>query len=178
MYRPLLSNKSLTSFATRAKLCLPSSMDIFSHSPFKLVHSSSTFLEHFSLALSFSNFQIFTIWFMSGLWIGHSITITSSSERNVSGEFAEWHGTLFCMNIAGWLIPVLRLGTKCFFNISLYTVWLLLPCCLTRGVLPAAEIMPNTVTLPPLNLTLFLVHCGKYCSLRPHWTKLLPSQPN
>ena len=35
---------------------LHSSTDIFSHSPFKLFHSSSTFFAFFSLALSFSNF--------------------------------------------------------------------------------------------------------------------------
>ena len=38
---------------------LHSSADIFSHFPFKLVHSSSTFLGFFSLALAFSNHQTF-----------------------------------------------------------------------------------------------------------------------
>ena len=38
---------------------LRSSRDIFSHFPFKLVNSSSTFLGLFSLSISFSNFQTF-----------------------------------------------------------------------------------------------------------------------
>ena len=40
------------------------------------------------------------------------------------------HGTLSCINKAGWLIAVLKLGTTCFFNISLYTVALILLCSL------------------------------------------------
>ena len=100
---------------------LYSSTDIFSHSSFKLIHSSSTFLGFLFLALSFSNFQTFSIGFISGLWAGHSITVTSSSERNVLTDFAVWHGALSCINTTGWLIGVLKLGTTCFFNISLYT---------------------------------------------------------
>ena len=38
--------------------------------------------------------------------------------------------------------------------------------------------MPNTITLPPPNLTLLLVHWGEYRSLGLHQTNLLPSQPN
>ena len=141
-------------------------MDIFSHSPFKLVHSFSMFLGFFSLALSFSNFQIFSIGFMFGLWDGYSITVTFFSERNM------WHGVLSCINTAGWLIAVLKLGTTCFFNISLYTVVLLLQCSLTRGPVLAIEIMPNTITLPPSNLTLLLVHWGEYHSFGLHWMNL------
>ena len=93
---------------------------------------------------------------MSGLWGGHSITVTSSSERNVL-DFAVWHRALSCINTAGWL-------STCFFNIYLYTVVLILRCSLTRSPLPATEIMPNTITLPPPNLTLLLMHWGEYCS--------------
>ena len=59
----------------------------FSYSPFKLVHSSSTFLGFFSLALSFNNFKTFSKGFMPGLWAGHSITITCPAERNVFTDF-------------------------------------------------------------------------------------------
>ena len=90
---------------------LHSSTDIFSHSRFKLIHSSSTFLGLFSLTLLFSNFQTFSNRFMSGLWAGHSITVTSSTERNVLIEFAVWHGALSCINTDGWLIAVFKLGT-------------------------------------------------------------------
>ena len=38
--------------------------------------------------------------------------------------------------------------------------------------------MPKTISLPPPNLTLLLVHWGKYCSLGLRRTNLLPSQPN
>ena len=111
---------------------------------------------------------------MSGLWAGHSITATSSSERNVLTDFAMWHGMLSCVNIAGWLIVLLKLGSTCFFNISLYTVALILPCRIRRGPVPAADIMPNTTTLPPPNLMLVLVQCR---SLVLHWTNLLSSLP-
>ena len=87
-----------------------------------------------------------------------------------------WHRVLSCINTAGWLIAVLKLGT-CFFNISLYTVALILPCSLTRGPVPVTEIMPNPITLPPPNLTLLLVHWGDYRSLGLRWTNLLSSQP-
>ena len=156
---------------------LHSSMDIFSHSHFKFVHSSLMFLGFFSLALSFSNFQIFSIGFMSGLSAGHLITVTSSSERNVWTDFAVWHGALSSINTAGWLIAVLKLGT-CFFNISLYIVALILLCSLTRGLILATEIMPNTITLPPPNLMLLLVHWGKYHSLGLCRTNCLPLQLN
>ena len=125
---------------------LDSSTDIFSHSPFKLVHNPSMFLGFFSLVLSLSNFQTFSIGFMYGLWASHSITVTSSAERNVLIDFAVWHGTLSCINTPGWLITVLKLGT-CFFNISLYTVALILLCSVCP--VPAAE-----------NLTLLLVNWG------------------
>ena len=115
---------------------LYSSTDIFSRSHFKLVHSSLAFLRFFSLALSFSNFQTFSIGFMSGLWAGNSITVTSFSERNVLTDFAVWHGALNCINAASWLIAVLKLGTTYFFHISFYTVALILPCSLTRGPVP------------------------------------------
>ena len=153
MCRPLLSKTAWHLLLHKQINVLHWSTDIFSHSPFKLVHSSLTFLGFFSLALSFSNFQTFSIGFMSGLWAGHSITVTSSSERNVLTDFAVWHRALFCINTAGWLIAVFKLGTS-FFNISLYTVALNLSCSLTRGPVPAAEIMPNTITIPPPNLML------------------------
>ena len=115
---------------------------------------------------------------MSGFWVGHSITVTSSSERNVLTVFTVWHRALSCINIAGWLIAVLKLGITCFFDISLYTVVLILPYSLTRGPIPAAEIMPNTIILPLPNLTLLLVHSGKYCSFGQRQMNLLLSQPN
>ena len=117
---------------------LHSPTNIFSHSPFKSVNTSSTFLGFFSLAFSFSNFQTFSIGFMSRLWAGHSVTVTSSSERNVLTAFAVWDGALSCINTVVWLIGVLKLGT-CFFNMSLYTVALILPCSLIRGPIQAAE---------------------------------------
>ena len=157
---------------------LHSSTDISSYSPFKLVHSSSIFLGFFSLALSFYNFQTFSIGFMSGIWAGHSKTVTSSSERNVLTDFAVWHRVLSCMNTAGWWIAILKLGKTCFFNISLYTIMLILPCSLTRDPVPSSEIMPNTITLSPPNLILLFVHWGKCCSLGQCQMNLLPSQPN
>ena len=60
MYRPLLSITTWHLLLPKWINVLHSSTDIFSHSPFKLVHSSSTFLGFFSLALSFSNFQTFS----------------------------------------------------------------------------------------------------------------------
>ena len=102
---------------------------------------------------------------------------TSSSERNVFTDFAVWHGAWSCMNTVGWLIAVLKLGT-CFFNISLYTAALILPCSLTRDPVSATKITTNTITLPPPNLTLLLVHWGEYHSLGLRRTNLLPSQPN
>ena len=156
---------------------LHSSSDIFSHSPSKLVHSSSTFLWSFFFALSFSFFQTFSIGFVSGLWAGYSITVTFSSERNILTAFAVWHGALSYIKTAGWLIVVLKLDS-CFFIISLYTVSLILPCSLTRGLVPALEIMPNTITLPLPNLTLLIEHRVEYRSLGLHRTNLLPSQPN
>ena len=89
-----------------------------------------------------------------------------------------WHKVLSCINTADWLVAILKLGTTCFFNICLYTVALILPRSLTRGPVPTTEIMPNTITLPPPNLTLFLVHRGECHSLGLHRTNLLPSQPN
>ena len=74
------------------------------------------------------------------------------------------------------LIAVLKLGT-CFFNISLHTIALILPCSLTRGPVPALAIMQNTITLPPPNLTLLLVHWGEHHSLGLRWTNLLSSRP-
>ena len=130
------------------------STDIFSHSPFKLVHSSLTFREFFSFVLSFSNFKTFSIGFMSGLWAGYSITVTSSSERNVLTDFAMGHGALSCINTAGWLFAILKWGTTYFVNISLYTVAVILSCSMTRGPVPAVEIMSNIITLPSPNLTL------------------------
>ena len=131
MYWPLLSITVCHLLLHKQINVLHSSTDIFSHSPFKLVHSSSTFLGFFSLALSFSNFQTFSIGSMSVFWAGHFITVTSSSERNVLIDFAVWHGALSCIDTASWLIAISKLGT-CFFNISLYTVVLILPCSLTR----------------------------------------------
>ena len=84
---------------------------------------------------------------------------------------------LSCINTAGWLIAVLKLGT-CFFNISLYTVAFILPLSLTRGPVQATNMMPNTITLPPPNLKLLLVHWGVYGSLGLRRTNLLPSQAN
>ena len=92
-------------------------------------------------------------------------------------DFTVWHGVLFCINTAGWFNAVLKLGT-CFFYISLYTVALILLCCLIRGLVPVVEIMPNTVTLPPPNSMLLLVHWGEFHCLGLHWTSLLVSQPN
>ena len=174
MYRPLLSITAWHLLRHERINVLHSSTDIFCHSPFKLVHSSSTFLGFFSLALSFSKFQTFSIGFMWGLWAGHYITVTSSTERNVLTNFTVWHGALFCINTACWLIAVLKLGTTRFFNISLYTVALILPCSLTKDPVPAIDIMPNTITLLP-NLTLFLVHWGECCSLGLRWMNLFPS---
>ena len=153
---------------------LHSSTDIFSYSSFKSVHNSSTFLGFFSQGLSYSNFSI---GFMSGLWAGHSITVTSSSE-NVLTDFGVWHGALFCINTVGLLIAVLILGTTCFFNISLHTVALILPCSLTIGPVPASEIMPNTITLLPPNLMQHLVHWGEYRFSGLRRTNHLPSLSN
>ena len=175
---PLLSITAWHLLQNERMNVLHSSADIFSHSPFKLVHSSLTFLGFFSLSLSFSNFQTFAIGFMLVLWAGHSITVTSSSERNILTDVAVWHRALSCINTAGWLIGVLKLGTTYFFYISLYTVPLILPRGLTRNPVTAEEIMPNNITLPPPNLTLLLVHWDEYRSLELRRTNLLPSQPN
>ena len=134
MCRPLRSITAWHLLSHERIHVLNSSTDIFYHSPFKLVHSSSTFLEFFSLALLFSKFQTFSIGFISRLWASHSITVTSSSERNALTDFR----ALSCINTAGWLIAILKLST-CFFNISLYTVALILPYSLTRGLVPAAK---------------------------------------
>ena len=133
MFRPLLSITVRHLLLLKRMNVLHSSTDIFSPS-FKLVHGSLTFLGFFSFALSLSNFQKFSIGFKSGIWVGHFITVTSSSERNVLTDFAVWHEALSFMNTAGWLIAVLKLDTS-FFNISLYTVALILPCILVRGPL-------------------------------------------
>ena len=178
MCRPLLSITAWHLLLYEQINVLHSSMDISSHSPFKLVHSSLMFLGFFSLALSFSNFQIFSIVFMSGFWAGHSITITSSSERNVLTDFAVWHWALSYINTTGWLIAVLKLGTTYFSSFSLYIVALILPCSLTRVPVPAAEITPNTITLSPPNLMLLLVHWGEYHSLGLCQMNLLSSQSN
>ena len=162
MCRPLLSITAWHLLLHERINVLHSSTDIFSHSPFKLVHNSSTFLESFSLEIFFSNFQTSSIGFMPGFWEGYSITVTSSSERNVN--ILLWHSALSCINTAGWLIAVFKLRETCFFNISLYTVVLILPCSRTRGPVPTTEIMPNTITLPPPNLMLLLVHWGEYHS--------------
>ena len=132
MCRPLLSITAWHLLLYERINVLHLSTNIFSHSPFKFVHSSSTFLGFFSLVISFSNFQTFSVGFISVLWAGNYITVTFSSEWNVLTGFAVWHGTLSCINTAGWLIAVLKLGT-CFFNIFLYTVVLILPCSLTRS---------------------------------------------
>ena len=174
MYGPLLSITDWYLLLHEQINVLLSSTDIFFHSPFKLVHSSLAFPGFFSLALLFSNFQTFSLGFMCWLWANHTITVTFSSERNVLTDLAVWHEVLSCINTASWLIAVLKFGTVCFFNISLYTVALILPCSLRRGPVSAAEIMPNTITLPPPNLTLLLVHWGEYLSLGLHWTKFLP----
>ena len=113
---------------------------------------------------------------MSGLWESLYITVTSPSERNVLTVFAVWHGTLSSINTASWLIAVLKLGT-CFFNISLYTVALILPCSLTRGPAPK-QIMPNTLISSPSSLTLLLLRWGEYRSLGLRRTNLLLSQPH
>ena len=126
---------------------LHSSTDVFSNSSFKLVHSSSTFLGFVSLSLLFNNFQTLTIGFIPGIWAGHSITVTSSSERYILTDFAVWYGALSCVNTAGWLIVILELDT-CFFNISLYTVALILPCSLTRGPVPAKKSCQTSLYFP------------------------------
>ena len=136
MFRPLLSTTAWHLLLHERINVLHSWTDIFSHSPFKLVHNSSTFLGFFSLALSFSNLQTFSTGFMSERWAGHSITLTSSSERNVLIDFAMRHEVLSCINSASWLIAVINIGTTYFFNITLYTVALILPCSLTRGPVP------------------------------------------
>ena len=177
MCRPLLSITAWHLLIHEWINVLHSSTDIFSRSPFKLVHSSSIFLGFFSLGFSFSHFQTFSIGLMFGLCAGHSITVTSSTERNVLTDFAVWHGALSCINTAGWLIAVFKFGI-CFFNIPWYTDALILPCSLTRGSAPTTEIIPNTITLPPPNLTLLLVHCGEYRSLGLRRINFLPSQPN
>ena len=114
---------------------------------------------------------------MSGHGAGHSITVTSSLERNVLTDFALWHVALSCIDTAVLLIAVFKLDT-CFFNVSLYAVVLILLCSQARGLVPAAEIMPNIVTLHPPNLTLLLVHWGEYHFLELHRTNFLPSHPN
>ena len=150
---------------------------IFSHSILKLVHSYSTSLGFFSLAPSFRNFQTFSIVFMSELWAGHFITVTSSSDRNILTDFTVRHGALSCIYTARGLNVVLKLVT-CFFNISLYKIALIWPCSLMRSPVPKTEIMPNTITLPFPNSMLLLVHWGEYLSLGLHRTDPHPSQPN
>ena len=158
---------------------LHSSTDIFFHSSIKLVHSSSAFLEFFSLALlNQSNFRTFSRGFMFGLWAGHSMRVTFSLERNVLTDLAVRHGALFCINRFRWLIAVLKLGTTCFFNITLNTFAWILPCNLTRGLVSAEENMQNTITLLPSNLTLLSVHWDGYRSLRLRRMNFLPSQRN
>ena len=121
MCKPLLSITSWDLSANERIIILHSSTDIFSHSPVKLVHSSSTFLGFFSLALSFSNFQTFSIGFMSLLWAKHSITVTSSSEKNVLTDFTVWHWVLSCVNTVGWLIVVLKFGTTFLQYLFVYS---------------------------------------------------------
>ena len=111
MCRPLLSITARHLLLHERIHVLHSSTDIFTHSPFKLVHKYSTFYGFFSLAISLSNFQTFSIGFMSGLWAGHSIKVTPSPERNILTDLAVWHGALSCINTAGWLIAVLKLST-------------------------------------------------------------------
>ena len=65
----------------------------------------------------------------------------------------------------------------CFFNISLYTVVLILLCSLTRDSVPTAEIMPNAITLLPPNLMMLLVHWGENCSFWTVSNKPFPLQP-
>ena len=91
---------------------------------------------------------------MSGLCTGQSITVTFSLEKKILIDFALWNGALSCINTAGWLTAVLKLGKKCCYNNSLYTNALIRPCNLTRAPGPAANIKPNTITLPPPNFTL------------------------
>ena len=100
---------------------LHSLTEILSHFLYKLVHSSLTFFRFFSSAFSFINFQTFLIGFMSRFWTGYSITVTSSSERNVLADFTVWHGALSYINTDGWLISAFKLGMTYFLNISVYS---------------------------------------------------------
>ena len=168
MCRPLLSITAWHLLLHERINVWHSSMDIFSHSPFKLVHSSSTFLGFVFLPHSFSNFQTFSIGFMSGLWAGNFIAVTSSSERNILTDFSVWHGVLSCINTAGWFLAVLKLGI-CFFNISLHAVASVLSCSLIRSPVQAAtEIIPNTS----------FKSNAAFSSLGLYQTNFLPSTPN
>ena len=106
------------------------STNIFSHSPFKLVHSSSTFLGLFSLALSFRNFRTFSVGFITGLWAGHSITVTSSSERNVLNRLRCVTRSVI-LNKYGWLI-----NCSSHIRCNMFVQYLLVYTCVNFTVYP------------------------------------------
>ena len=98
--------------------------------------------------------------FSTGLWGGQSITVTYSALRKFMTTIALWHGALSCMNMEGCLVEFLSTGKTWSFTSCLWTPAFTFPCNRTEDPTPSPNIIPQTMTLPSLNLTLALRHLG------------------
>ena len=140
---------------------------LFYSSP-STVHNCSVVFGFIALERSPRIFQTFSIGFSSGLWVGQSITMAFSSLKKLMTCILVTGGIVLHEHI--WLIGWISRYRQ---NMSFTLQWQR-----TNGRIHSADIIPQTMTLSPSNLTVILIHVGDNFSPTPRRTYLLLSDRN
>ena len=148
---------------------------ILFHSSWSAFHNCSVVFRVLALERSPRVFHTFSIGLRSGLWGGQSITVTFSALKKFMTTIALWHGALSCMKMEGCLVEFLSSGKTWSCTSCSWTPAFTFPCNRTKGPTPSQDIIPQTMGLPPPNLTLALRHLGDNSSPSFRRTYVFPS---
>ena len=154
---PLIAITALFFLGNDATALANLNMEYFSHSFLQILKSSVRLDGERRCTAIFSSFHWFSMGFKSGLWLGHSLSFIELSSNHSLVIIAVCLGTDLCGTVNRQ--PSRRSWAIWSRFSSLYNARFIFPTIKTRPPLPAAEIHPHNMMLPPPCFTVGMVIC-------------------
>ncbi len=134
---------------------------ILAHSSTQMVFKSWRFLGPLLWTLIFSSLHRFSMGFRSGDWLGHSSSLIFFLWNHFIVSLALCLGSLSCWNVHPlFIFSFLVDGSRFLSRMSRYISPFILPSIIWSLPVPLAEKQPQTMMLPPPNLTVGMVFLG------------------
>ena len=130
------------------------SCGMLAHSSLAKASSWVRLVGFLAITLVFKSRHKFSIGFRSGLWLGHSRTLTSLSLNHFFTALAVCFGSLSCWYFQLW--PSWGFSADSFTFLSMILMqssFLMIPWTLTRFPVPLEEKHPHSIMFPPPCLT-------------------------